>query len=133
MTDYVRVSFLQVHVCLHFYKVSLQHISGAASLPADYHSKHPMECDTQDCQICHFIQNSGTVTVHKLYISDILDGKFNMPYLSRRAWKATQQDCPSLRQIYIHFAQGTMPNQKKPKKNHPHEMLLHCHPMVYLL
>ena len=71
-----------------------------------------MECDTQDCQICRFIHNSATVTVHKLCISDILDGKFNMPFLSRTAWKATQQDCPSLRRTYAHLAQGTRPNRK---------------------
>ena len=104
-----RVStFLSALSC---YKVSLQHISGAANLPADYHSRHPMECDTQDCQICRFIHNSATVTVHKLCISDILDGKFNMPFLSRTAWKATQ-DCPSLRRTYAHLAQGTRPNRK---------------------
>ena len=72
-----------------------------------------MECDTQDCQICRFIHNSATITVHKLCISHILGGKFNMPFLSRMAWKATQQDGPSLRWTYARLAQGTRPNRKK--------------------
>ena len=94
------------------YKVELQHIAGSSNLPADYHSRNPMECDNSECQVCKFVLESSDITVHSLTVSDILEGKSPMPYISRPAWKSTQQDCPSLRRTYAHLSQGTRPNRK---------------------
>jgi hypothetical protein len=94
------------------HRVSLQHIPGSANLPADYQSRNPMECDTKGCQVCKFIQDSAQATVYKLSIADVLEGKAPIPFLSHPAWKAMQQDCPSLRRTYAHLTQATRPNKK---------------------
>ena len=94
------------------YKVALQHIAGSSNLPADYHSRNPMECQEAECQVCKFVHDSTDITVNNLTISDIVEGKLPMPFISRPAWKSTQQDCPSLRRTYAHLSQGTRPNRK---------------------
>ena len=114
MEDCVEGYFLLVPELAHSYryKVSLQHIPGAANLPADYHSRNPMECANKECQICTFIKDSANATVFRMTVDDVLERKVPMPFITKPAWKATQQDCPSLRRTYAHLAQGTRPNPK---------------------
>ena len=94
------------------YSVSVHHISGSSNLPADYQSRSAVSCSDQMCQICQFIVDSEEVTVSSVQVADILSGKCPIPYNSPAAWKATQQDCPSLRRVYAHLTQGTRPNKK---------------------
>ena len=96
------------------YKVSLQHIPGAANLPADYHSRNPMEWVNKmsECQICTFIKDSANATVFRMTVDDVLERIVPMPFIAKPAWKATQQDCPSLRRTYAHLSQGTRSNHK---------------------
>ena len=114
MEDCVEGYFLLVPELAHSYryKVSLQHIPGAAHLPADYHSRNAMECANKECQICTFIKDSANATVFRMTVDDVLKRKVPMPFITKPAWKATQQDCPSLRRTYAHLAQGTRPNPK---------------------
>ena len=94
------------------YTVSVQYIPGNSNLPADFHSRHPAECDEKNCQICTFLSECETSTVFKLTVSDVMDGKCSLPFTSPMAWKAAQHDCPSLRRTYAHLTQGTRPTKK---------------------
>ena len=67
------------------YKVSLQHIPGAANLPADYHSRNPMECVNKECQICPFIKDSANATVFRMTVDDVLERKVPMPFITKPA------------------------------------------------
>ena len=94
------------------YQVNLQYIKGATNLPADFHSRNPQECNEQSCQICKFVDTATSSTVYQLTVSDVLNGRSPMPYLSLTTWKVTQQDCPMLRRTYAHLSQGTRPGRK---------------------
>ena len=94
------------------YHVSLQYIPGAMNLPSDYQSRNPAECTEKSCQICKFVNDSSSSTVCNLTVSDILQGSNTMPFMSPMAWKKSQQDCPALRRVYAHLAQGTRPGNK---------------------
>ena len=94
------------------FKVSLQHFSGSTNLPADFSSRNPPQCNEQNCQVCTFIQESSYSVVNKISVTDILEGRSPMPYISQTAWKSIQQDCSALRRTYSHLSQGTRPNKK---------------------
>ena len=94
------------------YNVSLQHISGTANIPADYLSRNPMECLTQDCQICKFIAAIDESVIRSVTVGDILDGNVPMPYTNPVVWKAAQHHCRSLRRTSAHLLQGTRPGKK---------------------
>jgi hypothetical protein len=94
------------------YHISLQYIQGSVNLPADYCSRNPVECAEKSCQICKFVEESVTSAVYSLSVSDILQGKSVMPFLSPSAWKKSQQDCPALRRVYAQLSQGTRPGHK---------------------
>ncbi len=94
------------------YQVRLQYIQGSVNLPADYNSRNPAECTEVACQICKFVKEATTSTVYSTSVSEILDGKGIMPFISPSAWKKSQQDCPSLRRVYAHLSQGTRPGHK---------------------
>ena len=94
------------------YRVQLQHISGAANLPADYASRNPQACSDQSCQVCQFIADTEDSVVRATSVQDVLDGTVRMPFTNRSAWLATQQDCPDLRRVHSHLVQGTRPSKK---------------------
>ena len=94
------------------YHISMQHISGVDNLPADYLSRNPMECDNGACQICSFVSDCQQATIHRICVSDVLDGKSPMPFTNPNAWKKTQQDCSVLRRTFSHLSQGTRPTKK---------------------
>jgi hypothetical protein len=94
------------------YQISLQYIPGSVNLPSDYQSRNPAECMEKSCQICKFVEESASSTVFKLTVSDIIDGRSSMPFMSPAAWKMAQQDCPALRRVYSHLSQGTRPGHK---------------------
>ena len=94
------------------YHVSLQYIPGTSNLPADYHSRHPMECSTQNCQVCTFVAEQASAAVLKISVGDVLSGKSLLPFTSPVAWKEAQHDCSALRRVYAHLVQGTRPSKK---------------------
>jgi len=100
------------------YRVALQHISGSANLPADFHSRNPMECTSRSCQICAFIADtfdSSQFSINNISILDVTEGRVTMPYTNSFAWKQPQQDCSDLRRTYSHLSQGTRPSKKMTK------------------
>ena len=95
---------------LNRYQVSLQYIPGCSNMPADYQARNPAECIEKACQICKFIADNSTSTVYSLSVTDILEGKSSMSFMSPAAWKISQQDCQAL--TYAHPSQGTRPSHK---------------------
>jgi hypothetical protein len=62
--------------------------------------------------VCNFIADCVQSVVRAITVTDILDGRVSMPFSNPTSWKATQQDCSSLRRTYAHLAQGTRPTKK---------------------
>ena len=69
------------------YNIQLQHIRGSANIPADYLSRNPMECETQECQICKFIEASEDLVVKAVDVVDIMNGSLPMPFTNSASWK----------------------------------------------
>ena len=97
------------------HQVMLNHISGAANLPSDYTSRNLPECTADKCQICKFVNELEESVVRELTVKDVVDGSQKMPFTSRLAWLATQQECPDLRRTHAHLTQGTRPSKKANK------------------
>ena len=95
------------------FRVTLQHIPGTQNLAADFLSRNSLDCEECECQICRFIQEQDVATVNAVSVTDILERRSPMPYLSPHAWKQVQQDCGDLRRVYAHLANGSRP-QKRP-------------------
>ena len=94
------------------YHVEVQHISGAANLPSDYTSRHPVSCPDRSCQVCKFVNECEDSVVRSLSVKDVIEGAAKMPFTSRSAWSATQHECVDLRRTHSHLTQGTRPSKK---------------------
>lgn len=53
--------------------------------------------------------------VRDISVNDVIEGSVRLPFTSRAAWQATQQDCPDLRRTHSHLHQGTRPSKKATK------------------
>jgi hypothetical protein len=95
--------------------VHVRHIAGIANLPSDFASRNPNLCPDASCQVCKFIQEMEDSVVRSLSVTDVLDGGTKMPFTSRVAWLATQQECSDLRRTHSHLSQGTRPSKKATK------------------
>ena len=85
------------------YQVQVCRIAGIENLPSDFASRNPRQCLDSSCQICKFISEMEDSVVR------VIEGSVRMPFTSRAAWQATQQDCPDLRRAHSHLHQGTRP------------------------
>ena len=94
------------------FQIHVRHITGAANLPSDYSSRHPIICREKTCQICKFINELKDSFVREISVKDITDGTVKMPFMSRVAWHATQQECSDLRRAHAYLTQGTRPSKK---------------------
>ncbi len=97
------------------FQAQIGHVSGAANLPSDYTSRNPTTCDDRSCQVCSFVDELSDTVVRSVTIQDVLNGSYKMPFLNRKAWSLTQQDCPDLRRAHAHLTQGTRPSKKATK------------------
>ncbi len=94
------------------YQVNIRHIAGVANLPSDYASRHPSTCPELTCQVCRLVSETEDSVVRGLTVQEVTDGASCMPFTSRTAWHATQQDCPDLECIHLRLFQGTKPSKK---------------------
>ena len=94
------------------YQIHVGHISGAANLPSDYSSRHPIHCPDNSCQICIFFADMDDSVVRSITIQEVSDGYVSMPFTTRAAWRSTQQECPDLRRAHAHLKQDTRPGKK---------------------
>ena len=92
--------------------VSLCHIPGKQNIIADYGSRNPVTCNEPNCQICRFIQESADSVVFNVSVSDVLERRVKMPYMSPSAWKSAQQSDGIMRKAYAHLISGTRPPSK---------------------
>ena len=93
--------------------IVVQHLSGAANLPSDFASRNPYVCTDQKCQICCFVNSLDECVVRNLAVQDVIDGRCNLPFISRKAWLVTQSECRDLRRTRAHLLQGTRPSKKE--------------------
>ena len=99
--------------CISRYGAQIQHIPGSQNIPSDFASRHPLICSSPNqCQVCKFINQISESVVNEISISDIVEGKVQLPYTNRASWKETQAECPDLRKVYSHKKSGTIPNKK---------------------
>ena len=94
------------------FNVSLCHIAGSLNVISDFGSRNPVTCDEPNCQICRFIQETADSAVFSVSVSDILERKVKMPYMSPSAWKSLQQSDPTMRKAFAHLLAGTRPPAK---------------------
>ena len=96
------------------YQAVVGHISGAANLPSDFSSRHPVECQSKSCQICTFVKEyaeSVVMGVNSLSVADVISGRVQLPYKNRKAWLEVQQQCPDLRKVFTFKKSGTEPSR----------------------
>ena len=93
--------------------VSIQHLSGASNLPSDFASRNPIICNEPKCQICNFTNSIDESVIHNLTIRDVMEGRHQLPFTSRKAWMLTQSECRDLRRTQAHLIQGTRPAKKE--------------------
>jgi hypothetical protein len=97
------------------FNMDVNHIAGAANLPTDYVSRNPPSCPDSSCQVCKFVADTCDSVVRAVSMSDVTSGTARMPFTSRVAWQATQQECSDLRRTHAHLSQGTRPGKKATK------------------
>ena len=103
------------------YPVNLSHIPGKANLSSDYSSRHPVGCDTENCQICKFVESTAeSVVVNAVSVDEILSGTVPMPYLNKTAWRSAQHACGDLRRVYMstNYATPLRPSRLRCSSNH---------------
>ena len=97
------------------FNVEVQHISGSFNLPSDFLSRNPLTCESHNCQLCKFIEETESSVVRSLSVKDVLSGHKAVPFSNRTAWKSLQLECPDLRRVHAHLANGTRPTMKNNK------------------
>ena len=95
------------------YGVEIMHIAGKDNLFSDYLSRNPIECQSADCQICKFIQNTSVASVGEVKVSDILSGAKKVPFTTETSWIPVQRDCPDLNKVYKYISTGASMSKNK--------------------
>lgn len=110
------------------FRVNLQHVAGASPkmLPADYLSRHPITCESKNCQICTFAYDISESVVRGLTVSDVLDRKCPMPFTNKITWIECQNECSDLRRVKLHLSQGSSPSKKATKVRDVKNYLRSC-------
>ena len=94
------------------FNISLCHIAGSLNAISDYGSRNPQDCMEPNCQICRFVNETADSSVFNLSVSDVLERKAKMPYMSPGAWRSAQQSDPTMRKAFAHLTAGTRPPTK---------------------
>lgn len=93
------------------YQVKVMHLPGTMNTVSDYGSRHTPNCTQPECQICTFVRSTASAAVQEvslqdsaiidmvfvgavMSVNDIYQGRLQLPYLNRPAWRAIQQECP---------------------------------------
>ena len=96
------------------FAVEILHISGSSNIFSDYASRNPMDCKSQDCSICNFINETCNSSVGEISVSDVLSGKCKLPFTTKSSWLNAQQTCPDLLEVQKYLTTGsTVPSKKK--------------------
>ena len=96
--------------------VSLQHVSGASNIVADYASRNVNDCPESNCQICKFNSSLEEAVVFAIREVEPM-ASLPVPFPNRSSWRSLQRDCPSISQTITHLMEGTRPSKKSTKIN----------------
>ena len=94
------------------YGATVKHIQGNNNTLSDYISRNPIACTNLKCQVCAFIKDSINSVVSQITVSDLLEGKFQLPFTNKAAWVEIQSECPDLRNVLKYLRNGTTPGKK---------------------
>ena len=98
------------------FNVSIVHKAGKDIILTDYISRHPPECDTKRCQVCDFVEEQvlvGDSIVRKVSVADVLEGKYQMPYLQPNTWLKLQKKDQTLSKLNKLISVGQKPEPKR--------------------
>ena len=93
--------------------VSISHIKGTNNLLSDFGSRNSVSCDNSNCSVCKFINDSESLPVCSVSVSDIVNGNTRVPFASPKAWLQIQLNCPTVQLARKHLQQGTRPLKKQ--------------------
>ena len=97
------------------YGVEILHISGSSNIFSDFASRNPISCDSPDCAICQFIDETCNSAVGEITVSDVLSGKSKVPFATKSSWLKVQQGCPQLTEVRRYITTGANVPKKKIK------------------
>ena len=115
---------------VNLYDVKLVHKAGKDLLLTDYISRNPTTCQHKRCQTCDYVNDQvdiGEAIVNKITVTEILDGKYSMPYLQPKTWSIIQQKDPALSKLTRLIQTGQKPECKKTGGDNTTIKLLHGH------
>ena len=95
--------------------VELCHIKGADNTVSDFASRNPTPCIDTNCQICKFVGECVASVVNAVSVSEVMEGKLRMPFLSPTSWRSAQQADLVCRTAFNHLLNGTRPSKKTNK------------------
>ena len=93
--------------------VTISHIKGNENLLSDFGSRNSIVCHDRSCSVCKFINESESVSVNSVSVSDIVQGTSRIPFASPSAWLGMQLNCPNIQLARKHLQQGTRPLKKQ--------------------
>ena len=93
--------------------VTVSHIKGHDNLLSDFGSRNSITCTNSSCSVCKFVEDSETVSVNSISVSDIVNGNLRVPFSSPSAWLEMQLNCPTTQLVRKHLQQGTRPLKKQ--------------------
>ena len=97
---------------VHRYGAIVKHIQGTANTVSDYISRNPVICEHPKCQICAFLKESMEAVVSAISVTDVIEGKVQLPFTNKRAWLEIQEECSDLRHVFKFVRNGTTPGKK---------------------
>lgn len=95
------------------FAVEMLHISGSSNMFSDFASRNPVICNSSDCSVCAFIEETSNAAVGEVTVSDVLSGRAKVPYSTKYSWKKIQQSCSDLSVVHKLLTTGA----SLPKKN----------------
>ena len=93
--------------------VKISHIKGINNIVSDFGSRNSVNCNNSNCSVCKFINESESLSVNSVSISDIVSGQIRVPFASPKAWLQIQLNCSTVQLARKHLQQGTQPLKKQ--------------------
>ena len=93
----------------------IQLASGKANLNTcgDYQSRHPSECQAEQCSVCNFVDEKGNATLDPFAINAITPEK--PAFQNKAAWQTIQQEDKACQQAMYHITSGKTPSKRSGK------------------
>ena len=121
--------------------VTLKHRAGKLLQTADYLSRHPTDCDFNNCDVCKFSRKWENVSddaewirgvfseeisrIGAVTVEDVLLNRKSLPYINRQVWLNVQKKDPVLVKLQELINSGQSPEKKKTGNENTRLKLLH--------